>query len=125
MKQDIKQHISSCKTCFAHKPSKSEAKHSGLAIPLEDLSPMDWLSTDLMEVKDKKGKKSSYLIIVDRSSAFVRAYKLAGTKTKNIISSLEEFVEVNYGPPCCLHQMGDHSSMLPIGPSLSGQMTLG
>ena len=102
MKQQIKQHISNCKTCFAHKPSKSEAKHSGLSIPMENLSPMDWLSTDLMEVKDKTGKKSSYLIIVDRASAFVRAYKLAGTKTKNIISSLEEFVKVFYTPPCCL-----------------------
>ena len=55
---------------------------------------MDWLNTDLMEVKDKSGKKSNYLVIVDRASTFVRAYKLAGTKTKNIISSLEEFVEV-------------------------------
>ena len=99
MKQQIKQHIANCKICFTQKPSKSEAKHSGLSIPLEDLSPMDWLSTDLMEVKDKKGKKSSYLIIVDRSSAFIRAYKLAGTRTKNIVSSLEEFVEVYYGPP--------------------------
>ena len=63
---------------------------------MEDLSPMDWLSTDLMELKDKTVKKSSYLIIADRASAFVRAYKLPGTKTKNIISSLEEFVEVYY-----------------------------
>ena len=53
MKQQIKQHISNCKTCFAHKPSKSEAMHNGLSIPMEDLSPMDWLSTDLMEIKDK------------------------------------------------------------------------
>ena len=67
---------------------------------------MDWLSTDLMEVKDKTGKKSSYLIIVDRASAFVRAYKLTGTKTKNIISSLEEFVEVYYGPPLLLTSDG-------------------
>ena len=102
MKQQIKQHISNCKTCFAHKPSKSEAKHSGLSIPMEDLSPMDWLSTDLMEIKDKTGKKSSYLVIVDRASAIVRAYNLPGTKTKNIIASLEEFVEVYYGPPLLL-----------------------
>ena len=60
IKQDIKSHIASCKTCFAYKPSKSEAKHSGFSIPLEDLSPMDWISTDLMEVKHKKGKKSHY-----------------------------------------------------------------
>ena len=41
MKQDITSHIASYKTCFAYKPSKREARHSGLAIPLEDLSPMD------------------------------------------------------------------------------------
>ena len=102
MKQEIKQHISNCRTCFKHKPAKTEAKHSGLVILIEDLSPMDWLSTDLMEIKDKSGKKSSYLIIVDRASAFIRAYNLPGTKTKNIIASLEEFVEVYYGPPLLL-----------------------
>lgn len=59
---------------------------------------MDWLSTDLMEIKDKTGKKSNYLIIVDRASAFARAYNLQGTKTKNIITFLEEFVETYYGP---------------------------
>ena len=120
MKQDIKSHIASCKTCFAYKPSKSEAKHSGLSIPLEDLSPMDWISTDLMEVKDKKGKKSHYIIFVDRASAFVRAYKLAGTKTKNIISSLEEFVEVYYGPPLLLTLDGAHILVLLIGQLLFG-----
>ena len=82
MKQEIKQHISNCRTCFTHKPAKTEARHSGLAIPMEDLSPMDWLCMDLMEIKDKSGKKSSYLIIVDRASAFVRAYNLPGTKKK-------------------------------------------
>ena len=73
MKQQIKQHISNYKTYFKHKPNKTEAKHSGLSIPIEDLSPMDWLSTDLIEIKDKPGKKSSYLVIIDRASAFVRA----------------------------------------------------
>ena len=85
---------------------------------------MDWISTDLMEVKDKKGKKSYYIIFVDRASAFVRAYKLAGTKTKNIISSLEEFVEVYYGPPYCLHQMVGYNLVLLIGQLLIRQMTL-
>ena len=84
MKQDIKQHISNCRTCFTHKPAKTEVKHIGLTIPLEDLSPMDWLSTDLMEIKDKSGNKSSYLVIVDRALVFIRAYNLPGTKTKNI-----------------------------------------
>ena len=106
MKQQIKQHISNCKTCFTHKPAKTEAKHSGLSIPIEDLSPMDWLSTDLIEIKDKTGKKLSCLVIVDRASAFVRAYNLPGTKTKNIIASLEEFVEVYYGPPLLLTSDG-------------------
>ena len=94
MKQEIKQYIANCQTCFKHKPTKTLVKHSGLSIPMENLSPMDWLSTDLMEIKDKSGKKSSYLIIVDRTLVLVRAYKLPGTKTKNIITSLEEFVEV-------------------------------
>ena len=67
---------------------------------------MEWISTDLMEVKDKKGNKSHYIIFLDRASAFVRAYKLAGTKTKNIISSLEEFVEVYYGSPLLLTPNG-------------------
>ena len=57
MKQEVKKHISNCQTCFKHKPAKTEAKHSGLAIALEDPSSMDWLSTDLMEIKDKTGKK--------------------------------------------------------------------
>merc|ERR1712237_193331 len=48
MKQDVKQHLSNCRTCFEHKPAKTDAKQSGLSIPLKDLSPMDWLSTDLM-----------------------------------------------------------------------------
>ena len=93
MKQEVNKHILNCQICFKHKPGKTEAKYSGLAIPLKDLSLIDWLSTDLMEIKDKTGKKSNYLVIVDRASAFVRAYNLQGTKTKNIIASLEEFVE--------------------------------
>ena len=63
---------------------------------------MDWISTDLMEIKDKKGKKSHFIIFVDRASSFVRAYKMTGTKTKHIISSLEELVQVYYGPPLLL-----------------------
>ena len=125
MKQQIKQHISNCKTCFTHKPSKSEAKHSGLSIPMEDLSPMDWLSTDLMEIKDKTGKKSSYLVIVDRAFAFIRAYNLPGTKTEKLIASLEEFVEVYYGPPYYSHHIEAHSLMLLIRQLLTGQMRLG
>ena len=88
MKQNIKYNVSSCKTCFACKPSKSEAEHRGLSIPLEDLSPMDLISTDLMEIKDPKGKKSHFIIIVDRFSGFVSAYKLIGTKTKHIVALL-------------------------------------
>ena len=41
-------------------------------------------------------------MIVDRFSAFVRAYKLFSTKTKNIIASLEDFIETYYGPPLLL-----------------------
>ena len=106
IKQEVKQHISNCRTCVEHKLAKTDAKQSGLLIPLKDLSPMEWLSTDLMETKNKSGKKSNYLVIVDRASLFVRAYNLPGTKTKNIIASLEEFVETYYGPPLLLTSDG-------------------
>ena len=59
---------------------------------------------------------------MDRASAFVRAYNLPGTKTKNIIASLEEFVEVYYGPPLLLTSDGGHSLMLLIGQLPTGQM---
>ena len=59
MRNDIITHVSNCKPCFASKPSKTEAKHPGLSIPLEDLSPMDWLCCDLMAIKDKKGKSQT------------------------------------------------------------------
>ena len=49
MRVDIKIHISNCKTCLENNPEKTEAQHPGLAIPLEDLSPMDWLCCDLCE----------------------------------------------------------------------------
>ena len=102
MRSDIKIHISNCKTCFENNPAKTEAQHPGLTIPMEDLSPMDWLCCDLCEIRDKKGKKQDYLVIVDRYSSFVRAYKLGSTKTKNVIRSLEEFIEGYYGPPLLL-----------------------
>ena len=85
MKNDVKTHVSNCKSCFASKPSKTEAKHPGLSAPLEDLSPIDWLCCDLCEIRDKKGKKQDYLVIVDRYSSFVRVYRLGLKKTKNVI----------------------------------------
>merc|ERR1711873_19476 len=69
---------------------------------MEDLSAMDWLCSNLCEIKDKSGKKQNYLVIVDRYSSFVRAYKLGSTKIKNVILSLEEFIENYYGPPLLL-----------------------
>ena len=73
-----------------------------MRIPLEDLSLMDWLCCDLCEVKDKKGKKQDYLMIVDRYSSFVRAFNLGSTKTQNVIRVLEEFFKTYYGPPLLL-----------------------
>ena len=96
MRSDIKIHISN------RNPAKTEAQHPGLTIPMEDLSPMDWLCCDLCKIRDKKGKKQDYLVIVDRYSSFVRAYKLGSMKTKNVIRSLEEFIEGYYGPPLLL-----------------------
>ena len=99
MKSEIKKHISNCRTCFENSPAKSDAQHPGLMIPLSDLSPMDWICCDLCEIKDNKGKKKDYLVIVDRYSSFVRAFQLGSTRTKNVIRALEEYIEVYYGPP--------------------------
>ena len=102
MRVAIKTHIYNCKICFENNPAKTEAQHPGLTIPMEDLSPMDWLCCDLCEIRDKKGKTQDYLVIVNRYSSFVRAYQLGSTKTKNVIWSLEEFIEGYYGPPLLL-----------------------
>ena len=66
MRADIKTHISNCKTYFQNNLAKHEAQHPGLSIPMEDLSAMDWLCCDLCKIKDDKGKKQNYLVIVDR-----------------------------------------------------------
>ena len=81
MRMEIKTHVSNCRTCFENSPAKTEVQHPGLKIPLSDLSPMDWICCDLCEVKDKKGKKQDYLVIVDRYSSFVRAFLLGSTRT--------------------------------------------
>ena len=57
---------------------------------------MDWICCNLCEVKDKKGKKEEYLVIVIRYFSFVRAFNLGSTKTKNVIRALEEFIEKYY-----------------------------
>ena len=72
---------------------------TGLGIPLASLQPMNWLCTDLCENKFPDRIKFHYLVITDRASGFVRAYKLAGTKTKHIVASLQDFIEAYYGPP--------------------------
>ena len=78
------------------------AQHPGLTIPLEDLSAMDWLCYELCEIKDDKGKKQNYQVIVDQYSSFVRAYKLGSTKRKSVIHSLEDFIKNYYGLPLLL-----------------------
>ena len=49
IKKDVKAHVDSCKMCAKLMPSKSQARASGLNIPLKGLKPMDWLSTDLAD----------------------------------------------------------------------------
>ena len=68
-------------------------------MPVENLNPMDWLSTDLAQKVLRNGKKVNFLVIVDRASGFVRVYQLRGTKTKHIIQCLQEFGEAYCGPP--------------------------
>ena len=99
IKNDIKSHIYECKLSLELQPSKSQARASGLNIPVEKLNPMDWLSTDLAQKVLHNGKKVNFLVIVDRASGFVRVYQLSGTKTKHIIQCLQDFVEAYCGPP--------------------------
>ena len=106
MRAQLARHIKECKACHELQPSKPEAKMTGLGIPLSSLQPMDWVCTDLMEKKFPSGKKHHYLCIVDRASGFVRAYKLPGTKTKHVISALQEYCEQYYGPPYILTSDG-------------------
>ena len=91
IRKDVKAHIDSCKLCAELMPSKPQARSSGLSISLKNLKPMDWLSTDLAQKTLSNGKKINFLIIVDRSSSFIRVYKLKGTKTRNVIKALQDF----------------------------------
>ena len=97
MRLDIKTHILNCRTCFENSPAKTKAQHPGLRI-----TPMDLICCNYCEVKDKIGKKQDYLVIVNRYSSFVRAFKLGSTKTKNVIRALKEFIKTYYGSPLLL-----------------------
>ena len=99
IKKDIKAHVDACKWCLELQPSKPQACASGLNILVENLNPMDWLSTDLAQKVLRNGKKVNFLVIVDRASGFVRVYQLSGTNTKHIFECLQEFVEAYCGPP--------------------------
>ena len=86
--------------------SKSPARSSGLNIPIESLQPMDWVSTDLAQKILSNGKKVNFLVIVDRASSFVRVYQLGGTKTRNVINTLQDFNNTYCGPPYWLTSDG-------------------
>ena len=73
---DVKSHVDNCAKCLELMPSKSQARSSGLNIPIESLQPMDWVSTDLAQKILSNGKKVIFLVIVDRASSFVRVYQL-------------------------------------------------
>ena len=103
---DVKVHIDNCKLCAELMPSKSQARSSGLNIPLENLQPMDWVSTELAQKTLSNGKKVNFLIIVDRASGFIRVYQLRGTKTHNVIDALQEFNNTYGGPPYWLTSDG-------------------
>ena len=87
-------------------PSKSQARSSGLNIPLENLQPMDWVSTDLAQKTLSNGKKVNFLIIVDRASGFLRVYQLRGTKTRYVIDALQDYNDTYCGPPYWLMSDG-------------------
>ena len=63
---------------------KAHTSTSGLAILLVNFKPMDSISTDIAEKVLSNGKKVHFLVIVDRSSGFISAYKPRGTN-KNIL----------------------------------------
>ena len=79
IRKDINDHVMSGTRCLEIKPSKSQARASGLNISLRNLQPMDWINTDLAETVLSSGKKVHFLIIVDRASGFFKVYQLRGT----------------------------------------------
>ena len=83
--KDIKQHVDSCPKCLELMPSKSQARASGLTIPIKNLQPMDWISTDLAQKVLSNGKKVNFLVIVNPASGFVKVYQLRGTRTKHVV----------------------------------------
>ena len=99
IQKDIKQHVDACPQCLELQPSKSQARASGLTIPIGNLQPMDWISTDLALKVLGNGKKVNFLVIVDRASGFVKVYQLRGTKTKHVVWCLQDFNEVYCRPP--------------------------
>ena len=58
IRKDVKLHVDSCQKYLELRPSKSQARASGLTIPIENLQPMD----------------------------FLKVYQLRETKTCNVIS---------------------------------------
>ena len=106
IRKDISDHVQSCTRCLEIKPSKSQARASGLTISLRNLQPMDWISTDLAEKVLSNGKKVHFLLIVDRASGFLKVYQLRGTKTKHVIECLQNFNEIYCGPPYWITSVG-------------------
>ena len=106
IRKDVKAHVDQCKLCTELMPSKSQARSSGLNIPIESLKPMDWLSTDLAVKTLSNSKKVNFLLIVDRASGFIKVYQLRGTKTRNVIEALQEFNDTYVGPPYWLTSDG-------------------
>ena len=102
MREAIKTHVGDCKSCFKLMPSKSETPMTGLSVPLSSQKPMDWLCTDICEKTLSNSGKKRFLCIVDKASSFIVAYELRGTQTKNIVTALQSFIEMYYGPPYIL-----------------------
>ena len=92
--KDVMSHMDNCQKCWELMPSKSQARSSGLPISFENLQPMDWVSTDLAQKVLSDGKKVNFLLIVDRASGFFKVYQLKGTKTRNVISCLQDFNDI-------------------------------
>ena len=79
-----------------------------------NLQSTDYISTDICEKVLPNGKKYYFLVTVDRSSGFISAYQLRGSKTIYIIDALQKYCATYCGPVTSSQVMEGHSFMLKM-----------